>query len=309
MDWIENLAVVAYIFVIVFGVIYTIALIALLFKMMAKERGSSKKTPKTELSLGEQISEGKVRPYCYVNGPEVKAVYARCIGPVPEERHIKTASTTQSKLEVGGPVAKGSGQKEDSEKNALDFSAPLDDVLAQELMEELVRQDHVAFDLEASRPDQDRLNALMEATGRLAGIGASEILDGAKVEKLKAKLTAGQATSKDEKIKEVERACQKAFVGLRGEFVVGMEVGPIPTGGGTPSIEARANVLRLELPSSVVISAPFDMTMMKPHMISLLTPSRKVSNVMVFGSILDWNKDQAILTVTPLVIAPNWPLT
>jgi hypothetical protein len=49
--------------------------------------------------------------------------------------------------------------------------------------------------------------------------------------------------------------------------------------------------------------------MMKPHMISLLTPSRKVSNVMVFGSILDWNKDQAILTVTPLVIAPNWPLT
>ena len=309
MDWFDNLAVLAFGLTIAFAVLFGLAFVFVALEQRSKSKGSDKKIPKTEMSLGEQISEGKIRPYCYVNGPETKAVYARCLGPIPDKRHIKTASSTQTKLEVGGPGAKGSGQKEDSEKDALDYPAPPDEVLAQELMQELVERELVAFDLEAVRPDQDRLNTLMEATGRLAEMGASEVLDGSKVEKLKAKLLAGQTASKEDKVKEVERACHKAFVGLRGEFVVGRDFESHASGTQLESEGAVANCLRMELPSNVVIAVPFDMRMMKPHMVPILIPSRRVGNLMVFGSILDWNKDQAILTLTPLVIAPNWPLT
>jgi hypothetical protein len=42
-------------------------------------------------------------------------------------------------------------------------------------------------------------------------------------------------------------------------------------------------------------------------MARLLAPNRQVCNLMVFGTILDWNPSEAALTICPLVIAPNWP--
>jgi hypothetical protein len=305
------LEVVAAVLVIFTAVVFLYAIFDLRRKARTGVGHGPTAAPAAKLTLSEQLRKPRPRPYCFVNGEEVRSLYTRTLHrPVP--RSTTTQSQTQQAVgvEAGPPIVKGSASRATTEGTTVDLGPPSDEELLEDLMRVMVEGGMVGFGIEAARPDQEKIDAVDEGLRKLAIAGADAFVDSKKIQEHRKALQAIPAASPEEKRKEIDAIRRKySYVAMKGRFECGNSSEPTPSGStGTP-VKLPVNCVRMKVPGVDVV-AELPLEKVKPGMVSVFQLGQSLDDLMLFATIIDWrDTPNPKLTLAPLAVALNWSET
>jgi hypothetical protein len=309
---VQIIELVAAVIVIVTAIVFLLALREVVKdrKQTAKVRPESK--PAARLTLREQLLKPSARPYCYVNGEEVRRLYTRTLSkPIPHHTSVRAGERQESTLEGGPPVLKASSTRSSDHEVGAQYEPPSDEELAEELIQALVQDNKVAFGVESGLPDRAKIDAFDEGQRRLAQSGldlqpmAKWFLEHRKM------LDSGGLTSPEAKTKEIDEIHAKYhYIAMKADFVCHPDQSS-PTVQSQTTAAGGVSVASLGIEvSSVNIQVALPAEKVKEEMRFMFANGRRLDDMMVFGTIIGWTKQNPpTLTVTPLAVALSWTET
>lgn len=309
---IQAVELIASVLVIAVAIIFLLALRDLIKGQREAPKVRSDVKPAARLTLREQLLKPGARPYCYVNGDEVRRLYTRTLDkPIPHHTSLRSGTKKEGTLEGGAPVLRGSFSSSSDRELGAQYEPPSDEDLAEELIQALVQHDKVAFGIESGLPDKAKIDAFDEGQRRLAQSGLDLQPMAKWFQEHRKKLDSGGLTSPEGKIKQLDEVHAKYhYIAMKADFVCLADgSSPMPPADLSAAGGAAASGLKVEV-SSVNILVALSPDKVKEELRFMFAKGRRLEDMMVFGTIIGWTKaNSPTLTVMPLAVALSWTET